>query len=364
MSSTSDKLLALRAKIDATDKEILQLLKIRAALAYEVGETKKQTEKNPVFYRPEREREVLEQLGNNPENPFKPEQTRAIFREIMSACRALEADTKVACLGPAGTFSEAAVYQQFGSSVQVFLAASIAEVFQKVERGEAEYAVVPIENSTEGMVNLALDSLAMSNLHICAEVFLKVEQNLISHCRQLAEIKKVYSHSQSLAQCRKWLNENLAQAEVFPVSSNAEAVKMAACEQYAAAIAGKFAAEKYEIAILAENIADRYDNTTRFVVISKQKVFPCKENKNNKTSIIFSTENVPGALMQILQPIWNFGINMSKIESRPNPQKLWEYLFFIDLDGHQDNLEMQKLLAEIASKAKFFKILGSYPKGF
>ena len=350
----------LRAQIDALDAEILARLSARARCAQQVGEVKKAANSAKLdFYRPERERQVLERIAALNDGPLPDQEAMRLFREIMSACLALELPLEIAYLGPEGTFTQAAVLKQFGHSVQTRPMRAIPDVFKAVESGACNYGVVPVENSTEGMVTHTLDSFATSPLFICGEVLLRIGQNLLTHADTLAGIRRVYSHSQSLAQCRNWLAENLPEVETVTVASNAEAAKLAAAEPTAAAIAGQMAAERYGVPLRYAHIEDDGNNTTRFLVIGKDTTEP---SGRDKTTILVSSQNRPGLLYKLLEPIGRHGINMTRIESRPSKQGIWEYIFFIDLDGHQQEPNMHSLLAEIQDSASLFRVLGSYPQ--
>ena len=350
----------LRAQIDALDADILAKLSARARCAQQVGDSKRAEGSTQVaYYRPERERQVLERVAAMNTGPLPDQEVMRLFREIMSACLALELPLEIAYLGPEGTFTQAAALKQFGHSVRTRPMRSIGDVFKAVESGACNYGVVPVENSTEGMVTHTLDSFATSPLSICGEVLLRIGQNLLTHAATLKDIRRVYSHSQSLAQCRGWLAENLPDAETITVSSNAEAAKLAAAEADAAAIAGKMAAERYGVPLRYPHIEDDGNNTTRFLVIGKQASSP---SGHDKTTILVSSQNRPGLLYKLLEPIGRHGINMTRIESRPSKQGIWEYIFFIDLDGHQSEPQMQALLAEIEDSASLFRVLGSYPQ--
>ena len=349
----ADELKQLRSRIDALDQEILKLVSERAAAAHAIGKLKGD---GPV-YRPEREAQVLRQItGRNP-GPLPDQAVTHLFSEIISACRALEDALSVACLGPKGTFSEEAVVKHFGSQTPATLCGSIDEVFRAVEAGSVGYGVVPVENSTEGAVGRTLDNLLSTPLRICGEVVLPVHQNLLSRAATLAGIMRIYSHAQSLAQCSRWLNQNCPRAELVPVASNAEAARMAA-EADTAAIAGRSAAELYGLPVLAANIEDEPNNTTRFAVISRQEVPP---SGNDKTSLVMSIRNVPGAIHELLTPLARCGVSMTRLESRPSRTGLWEYVFFVDLEGHQTEDKVARALDEMRGIAVFLKILGSYP---
>jgi len=343
----------LRNRIDALDQEILKLVSERAAAAHAIGKLKGD---GPV-YRPEREAQVLRQItGRNP-GPLPDQAVTHLFSEIISACRALEDALSVACLGPKGTFSEEAVVKHFGSQTPATLCGSIDEVFRAVEAGSVGYGVVPVENSTEGAVGRTLDNLLSTPLKICGEVVLPVHQNLLSRAATIAAVTRIYSHAQSLAQCSRWLNQNCPRAELVPVASNAEAARMAA-EADTAAIAGRSAAELYGLPVLAANIEDEPNNTTRFAVISRQEVPP---SGNDKTSLVMSIRNIPGAIHELLTPLARCGVSMTRLESRPSRTGLWEYVFFVDLEGHQTEDKVARALDEMRGIAAFLKILGSYP---
>ena len=350
----------LRAQIDALDADILARLSERARCAREVGAIKKaEGSKNIAYYRPERERQVLERVAALNDGPLPDQEIMRLFREIMSACLALELPLEIAYLGPEGTFTQAAALKQFGHSVTTRPLRSIPDIFKAVESGVCSYGVVPVENSTEGMVTHTLDSFVTSSLNICGEVLLRIGQNLMTHATMLADIRRVYSHSQSLAQCRSWLAENLPHADIIMVGSNGEAARLASEEPEAAAIAGKMAAELYGVPVRYPHIEDDGNNTTRFLVIGQQAsgISGC-----DKTTILVSSQNRPGLLYQLLEPIGRHGINMTRIESRPSRRGMWEYVFFIDLEGHRDEPQMRVLLDEIRDRASLFRILGSYPQ--
>ena len=349
----ADELKQLRSRIDALDQEILKLVSERAAAAHAIGKLKGD---GPV-YRPEREAQVLRQItGRNP-GPLPDQAVTHLFSEIISACRALEDALSVACLGPKGTFSEEALVKHFGSQTPATLCGSIDDVFRAVEAGSVGYGVVPVENSTEGAVGRTLDNLLSTPLRICGEVVLPVHQNLLSRAATIAAVMRIYSHAQSLAQCSRWLNQNCPRAELVPVGSNAEAARMAA-EADAAAIAGRSAAELYGLPVLAANIEDEPNNTTRFAVISRQEVPP---SGNDKTSLVMSIRNIPGAIHELLTPLARCGVSMTRLESRPSRTGLWEYVFFVDLEGHQTEDKVGRALDEMRGIAAFLKILGSYP---
>jgi chorismate mutase/prephenate dehydratase len=348
------ELLALRRRIDAIDEEILKLLAERGRCARRVGELKQ-----GALYRPEREAQVLRRIASLNPGPLPESAVRTIFREIMSACLALEQPLKVAYLGPAGTFSEAAARKHFGSAPQFLPLASIDEVFRETEAGNIDYGVVPIENSVEGMVGVTHDLLLLHPLQICGEVMLRIHQHLMSLAPSLAAVKRVYSHAQSLAQCHEWLARHLPDVPYVPVASNAEAARLAAQDPDAAAIAGEAAAERYGLTVLAANIEDDPNNTTRFLVIAKHDA--AGPSGRDKTSLVCSTPNKPGAMHRLLEPLAHYGVSMTKLQSRPAKSGLWEYVFYIDLEGHRLDDPVRQALAALEERATFLKLLGSYP---
>jgi chorismate mutase/prephenate dehydratase len=353
----SDDIDKLRGEIDRLDAELLGLLARRARLAQRIGALKG----GAPAYRPERESEVLRGVAAQAGEPLAAEAATRIFREIISACRGLEQDLRIAFLGPEGTFSEQAVRKHFGGAVRAEAAASIDEVFRRCESGAAQYAVVPAENSTDGAIGRTLDLLLVTPLRICGEVELRVRQNLMARGTPLAAVQRVYSHAQSLAQCAGWLNQNLPAAERVPVASNAEAARRAAGEQGAAAIAGEAAAERFQLELLARAIEDDPNNTTRFLVLGQLETAP---TGRDRTSLVLSAENKPGAVHALLSPLAQNRVSMTRIESRPSRamrSALWEYVFFIDVEGHQKDERVAAALAELRQKAPFLKVLGSYP---
>ncbi len=355
----SEALGRLRQEIDTLDDRILALLNERARLAQAIGHLK-----NGNVYRPEREAQVVRRLKAANAGPLSAEAVERLFREIMSACRDLEQPLSVAYLGPAGTFSEAAAIKQFGHAVDGLPKSSIDEVFHAVARGEAQFGVVPVENSTEGAVNRTLDLLLTSPLKICGEIVLRVRQHLMRRAdavavgAELAGIQVVYSHAQSLAQCHEWLNQNLPQASRIRVTSNGEAARMAAEDPAAAAVAGELAAERYGLAIVARDIEDDPNNTTRFLVLGQEDAAP---SGRDKTSLVMSTKNKPGTLLELLTPFARNGISLTKLESRPVRNGLWEYVFFIDIEGHRNDPVVQDTLAAVEPHTTLLKVLGSYP---
>src|SRR5262245_13470871 len=342
----------LRREIDALDDELARLLDQRAGLALEIGKLKR----GAPAYRPEREAEILRRVSSK---ILPKDRLIAVFREIISACRGLEEAIKVSYLGPEGTFSEQAVRKHFGAAVEALPFGSVDEAFRRCESGAAQFAVVPVENSTEGAVGRTLDLLLATPLRICAEIELRVQQNLLSKT-PLKSVQRVYSHSQSLAQCQGWLAQNLPRAERIAVASNAEAARLAAKTKGAAAIAGELAAERYKLKILARSIEDAADNTTRFLVLGKVEPAP---TGRDRTSLVVSAENKPGAVHALLTPLAEHRVSMSRIESRPSRAKsgMWEYVFFIDVEGHQKDAAVSRALDALRDKAPLLKVLGSYP---
>ena len=354
----SDKLLQLRDKIDALDEQIQALITERAKIAEEVARAKVDSG-NDVFYRAEREAEVLRKVMERNQGPLSDEEMARLFREIMSACLALERVMKIAFLGPEGTFTQAAALKHFGHSVQTLSMTTISDVFREVESGSASYGVVPVENSTEGVISHTLDEFMTSSLSICGEVALRIHHHLLSQSEDKAAIKKVYSHQQSLAQCRKWLDTHLKGVQLIDVSSNAEAARLAAADTEAAAIAGETAAEIYKLQFVHKNIEDQPDNTTRFLIVGER---PTPASGVDKTSMLVYTDNKPGALHSMLEPLARNGISMTRIESRPSRQGMWNYVFFIDIEGHIDDANVAKAITELEQAANTVKVLGSYPR--
>ena len=357
--SDEEQLSAIRDRIDTLDQEIQRLLNARAAAAQEVARIKLAGDPKVEFYRPEREAEVLRKIKERNTGPLDGEEVARLFREIMSACLALEQPLEVAFLGPDGTFTQTAALKHFGHSVQTISMGSIPDVFREVESGACHYGLVPVENSTEGVVSYTLDTFLNSPLHICGEVTLRIHHHLLSRETALDRVRLVYSHQQSLAQCRGWLDRHLPQAERMAVGSNAEAAALAADKIGSAAIAGETAADIYQLPELAKNIEDEPGNTTRFLVIGKKDALPSGEDK---TSLMFSIHNKAGGLHSILAPIAEHGISMTRIESRPSRRGRWDYVFFVDIDGHRKDEKVAEALKMLERKTTLFKVLGSYPK--
>lgn len=353
------ELKSARERIDVLDAELLKLISQRAAVAVEAGRIKQKMGADRDHYRPGREAEILRRvIGKNP-GPLTDETLARLMREIMSACLALESPLKVAYLGPEGTYTQAAVFKHFGQAVAAVSSTAIDEIFREVEAGNADYGVVPVENSTEGVVSHTLDLFVGSPLKICGEVTLAVHHHLLSAAAELPAIKRVVAHAQSLAQCRKWLDSNLPNVVRAAVSSNAEAARIVKGETDSAAIAGRTAAELYGLNILAKNIEDEPNNTTRFFIIGRQAV---PATGQDMTSLLLSAHNRPGALFGLLQPFAEAGVNLCRIESRPSRRGTWDYNFFIDVEGHADEAKVGAVLKKIRDGASYFKILGSYPK--
>lgn len=362
----------LRDAIDAIDEQLQRLLNERAACALRVGEVKTALSGGaadgndvppPVFFRPEREAQILAKLKARNKGPLPDGDVARLFREIISCCLSLEQTLTIAYLGPSGTYTEAAAVKQFGHFAQTRAVASIDEVFREVEAESVHYGVVPVENSTEGMVNHTLDCFMTSQLNICAEVELPIHHALMVNSAADADqpITEILSHAQSLAQCRGWLDVNYPNAERTAVSSNAEAAQQVANRkgEPLAAIAGGVAGERYSLRVLANSIEDHPDNKTRFLVIGRQLVGP---SGNDKTSILVSTRNEPGALYQVLEPFHEHGISLSRIETRPARSGDWSYVFFIDMEGHKSEPAVQRALAGVEKVAIEVRILGSYPQ--
>ena len=343
-----------RDAIDAIDDEMLKLINQRAQHAQAIGALKG----GALVYRPEREAQVLRRVKENNPGPLSGESVARLFREIMSACLALEKPLRVAYLGPEGTFTQAAAVKHFGHAAQTGACASIDEVFRDVEAGGADYGVVPVENSTGGAIGTTLDLLLKSPLKVCGEVDLRIHQFLLRKPGATGKVVKVYSHAQSLAQCHEWLNANLPGVERIPVVSNTKAAKLASEDEQAAAIAGEAAAEIYGLESVAQNIEDEPNNTTRFLVIAQHDAAP---SGKDKTSLVLSSKNLPGAVYELLAPLAHHGVSMSKLESRPSRTGLWEYMFYVDVEGHHQDRKVSQALDELRDKAAFLKILGSYP---
>lgn len=358
---TVAQLSQLRRRIDAIDIKIGELISERAACAQQVAEVKKAGgDAGALYYRPEREAQVLRNVMAHNRGPLGDEEMARLFREVMSACLALEQPVKVAFLGPEGTFTQQAALKHFGHAAISVPMSAIDEVFREVEAGAVNYGVVPVENSTEGVVNHTLDNFMGCNLKICGEVELRIHQQLlVSEITKTDNITRIYSHAQSLAQCRKWLDGHYPHADRVAVNSNAEAARRIKGEWNAAAIAGEMAAELYGLQVLAEKIEDRPDNSTRFLIIGTQEV---PASGNDKSSIVVAMKNQPGALHDLLKPFHEHRVDLTRVETRPSQSGTWNYVFFIDFSGHIDDEHVRLVLEEIGRGASDLKILGSYPK--
>ncbi|MBZ4192801.1 MAG: prephenate dehydratase [Candidatus Contendobacter sp.] len=358
--SEAERLQSLREEIDTLDRQLQTLIAERARCAQQVGAIKRAAGATGNFYRPEREAQVLRRVIEANHGPLSSEEMARLFREIMSACLALEEPLKIAFLGPEGTFTQAAALKHFGKSIRSIPLRAIDEVFREVEAGSADYGVVPVENSTEGVVNHTLDMFLQSPLRICGEVQLRINHHLITHATKLTAIRQIYSHRQSLAQCREWLDANLPRVEQIEVSSNGEAALRVRDEVDAAAIAGQGAADIYQLPTLVRNIEDEPNNTTRFLIIGAQPIAP---SGDDKTALLVASLNRPGALFNLLEPLARNNVSMTRIESRPSRRGMWDYVFFIDLDGHIQDAPVALALTELCKQASLFRVLGSYPKG-
>jgi chorismate mutase/prephenate dehydratase len=345
-----------RSRINNLDNQILNLLNQRAEAALKIGDLKRQLDA-PV-YSPEREADVLTRVAEANAGPLTAEMTWAIWREILSACRALEAPTTIAFLAPVATFTHQAALQRFGESAVYRPSRSMTEIFDDVERGHAQYGVVPVENSTEGAVNVTLDRLVDSDVVICGESYLDIAQHLLSRAEELGDVKRVLSHPQGLAQCRRWLAEHLPDVATEETTSTAAAAEIAAGDATVAAIASDLAGRMYGVPVLRARIEDNRSNATRFLVIGRRPVGP---TGRDKTSILFAMPNTPGALHAILDPFARRGINLTKIESRPARQRPWDYVMFVDFEGHRDTPAVEGALAAMRARTLFLKVLGSYP---
>tara|TARA_R110001592_G_scaffold169988_8_gene406763 strand:- start:1268 stop:2359 length:1092 start_codon:yes stop_codon:yes gene_type:complete len=359
--SEAQELEQLRQAIDSIDRQIQELINQRACCARQVAEVKEKYAapgETVVFYRPEREAQVLRNVMARNTGPLPNESMARLFREIMSQCLALEEPLNVAFLGPEGTFTQQAAVKHFGHAVCCHSQVSIADVFREVESGAANFGVVPVENSTEGVVTHTLDSFFDSSLQVCGEVTLRIHHHLMRKDPE-QPIERIYSHAQSLGQCRRWLDQHYPGIERIALSSNAEAARRASLEPGSAAIAGEVAADLYQLVVCNANIEDRPDNTTRFLIVGRQATFSSGEDK---TSIMVSSRNQPGALYQVLEPFHQAGISLTRIETRPARTGTWNYAFFIDFEGHCDDESIRPVLAQLQLVAADYKWLGSYPK--
>ena len=359
--NNSPDLSEIRDRIDALDTRIQQLIAERARLAQEVRASKGDLGGGAEYYRPDREAQVLRQVIKRNDGPLSDSVMLRLFREIMSACLAQQEPMKIAYLGPEGTFTQQAAYRQFGHSVQTIAQGSIEDVFIQVQSGEVDFGVVPVENSSQGMVSHTLDMFLNVDVKICAEVELRIHQHLLTRATSLAAIERIYAHAQSLAQCKHWLKANLPDAELIAVSSNAEAARRVRNSDDAAAIAGRHAAEVYGLSVLFGNIEDHVDNSTRFLVLGRDLLPPSGDDKT--TLLMFMAgQDGPGGLFKLLEPLARHQVNMSRIESRPSRQGRWDYVFFIDVDGHVEDESLKAVLTELKDSAGELRVLGSYPR--
>jgi len=349
----------IRARIDEIDEQLQQMISERAQCALEIARLKNIENGSAEHYRPERESSVLRTVQQRNHGPLSNEDMVRLFCEIMSVCRALQQPMSVAYLGPEGTFTQAAVFKHFGHVVNAVPLGAIDEVFREVESGTVNYGVVPIENSTEGAINHTLDMFMNSPLKICGEIELRVHHHLMGNIDDLGKIQRIYAHQQTFAQCREWLDANLPDAERAAVNSNADAARRASMEDHAAACGAMAAAEIYGLKILSSNIEDEPNNTTRFLVIGRRTPSP---GGNDKTSLLLSAPNRPGALYRLLKPFSAHDISMTRIESRPSRRAMWEYVFFVDIEGHVQDSKVAAAIKELEADAYMVKVLGSYPK--
>lgn len=353
-----EKIQECRQAIDRIDDEILRLLNERSKNVIEIGHRKKEQNADAHLHTPAREAEIVERLTRQNSGLFPNEAIRPVYREIMSASLSLEGPQTVAYLGPPATFTHLASLHKFGESAKCVPVTSIKEVFEEVERGRAQFGVVPIENSTEGVVNHTLDMFIDSSLQIYGEIMQEIAHHLLSKADHMEAIKTIYSHPHAIAQCRHWLETNLPQAQICEMASTARAAEQSAEDPTSAAIASELAAQLYGLRILKSRIEDNINNYTRFLVLSRR---PSDRTGKDKISIMLSVKDKAGALYDLLRPFASHGINMTKIESRPSRRKAWEYIFFVDLEGHQEEDRIRKALDEVKGRCLFLKILGSYP---
>lgn len=355
----SDRLESIRQQIDQLDESIQELISERARLAFKVRESKNASKGAIDFFRPEREAQVLRNVLERNQGPLSDSEMLRLFREIMSACLAQQEPLKVAYLGPEGTFTQQAVTRHFGHSVHALSMPSIDDVFERVQAGDADFGVVPVENSTQGIVSHTLDMFLLSDLKICGEIELRVHQNLLTLAKSVTQIERVYSHEQSLSQCKAWLRAHLPGVELIAVGSNSEAARRVRNAPEAAAIAGRSAADVYGLPVLFSDIEDRPDNTTRFLVIGRHIFEP---SGKDKTTLLLSGHEGPGLLYTLLKPLQEHGVNMTRIESRPARQGKWAYVFFVDLEGHAKDPDIKAALADLKKVSKLSRVLGSYPR--
>ena len=354
----SEDIKKIRKKIDSLDDEILQLLNKRAQQAVNISKEKQKTKEIDNFYNPEREAQVIRRIKELNAGPLSDESLSRLYREIMSACLSLEAPLKVSYLGPDGTYTQLAAQNHFGTSALSLPCTSVEDVFSSVEKRESHYGVVPVENSTQGIVSSTLDMFMKSSLKISGEIEILINHNILSKSDKLLDIKKIYAHPQSFSQCKQWLEKNFPDCEKINSSSNAEAASIVAKEKKSAAIASEIASDIYDLNILSKNIEDNNNNSTRFLVIGERDTEP---SGNDKTSIIVSTKNNSGALYGLLEPLSKHEVSMTRIESRPSKHNNWEYIFYLDLDGHIKDDSLRKANEEIKKEASLYRFLGSYP---
>ncbi|MDP7056966.1 MAG: prephenate dehydratase [Nitrospinaceae bacterium] len=353
------KIQDIRNKIDQIDDQLLKLINQRGELAIKIGQEKSRDNSSKHFHVPHRERAIIERIIKGSKGPFPDESLESVFREIFSATLALEKPLRIGFLGPETTFSHQAAIKQFGHSSEFIAHPNIESVFRQVEQGACDYGLVPVENSIEGVINLTLDCFVDSPLLICDEIKSPIALYLLSKSKDQKKIKAIYTHPQPLGQCRQWLSRNLPGVEQIPTSSTASAAEMVVRKRTSAAVAGKLAAEVYNLNIIAKNIQDRSENYTRFLIIGKDEA---KKAKRNKTSVMFSIKDEAGSLLKVLQLFGRNKINLSKIQSRPLRDRPWEYLFYVDLEGHTDDSAIQKSLASLKKMCLFLRVLGSYPR--
>jgi chorismate mutase/prephenate dehydratase len=344
----------LRRQIDAIDSRILELLNRRAEIVIQVG--KEKAKENAAFHSPEREEEIFDRLTRQNQGPFPRSAVKAVYREILSACLSLEQPLKIAYLGPKATFTHMACMKRFGLSAEYLPFRGIGEVFAEVEKGKANYGVVPVENSTEGVVSHTLDMFVDSDLKICGEILLEVSHHLLSQT-ELGRITKIYSHPHAFAQSRKWLESHLPNIALLEVSSTAAAAELAAQDETTAAIASDLAASLYDLKVVAARIEDNPYNFTRFLIIGQKG---CPATGHDKTSILFAIRDRVGALYRMLEPFAKGQINLTKIESRPARYRVWEYIFYVDFEGHADDAHVKEALEHLREECLFLKVLGSY----
>ena len=350
----------LRENIDALDEKIQELIIQRADIAKKIGEFKRQNQEETVYFYPEREAEILKNIIERNIGPLSNEALVKIFTEIISSCRGIQKLPKIAFLGPLGTFSHEATIHFFGSSIELTPTTSIKNIFQIIERNESDYGIVPIENSTEGIINVTLDSLTTTSLKICTEIKLPIHHYLLSRVKDFKKVAKVYGHQQALSQCRVWLEKHIPEATLVSVESSARACKFAVEENNTAAIAGEISLNHYKLNIIAENIEDDPNNTTRFYVLGKQMT---KSTGNDKTTLLAWLPHLPGALSKLLNYFSKHDVNLTMIESRPYKHQMWEYIFFLEIEGHQEDQKIKNLFEELTKNKITFKTLGSYPTG-